>query len=136
MYSRQIWVLLGEFDVEPDVASLAVARSPLRLHASDAPLRNLEIELLLPFRDEIGQRLAQLLPIPAVEVLTPTLRCCALGHVQQQPVALGLEVRATRPLDDLQAAADAPDIVRFAGYHLALGLALCGLQPFTLPLDP
>ena len=37
MYSRQSRVLLGEFEVEPDVTGLAVARAPLGLHASDAP---------------------------------------------------------------------------------------------------
>ena len=78
---QAVWILLGEFDVEPDMASLAVARTPLRFHAADAPLRHFEIKLLLPFRDEVGQRLAQLLPILAVEVLTPTLRFCALGDV-------------------------------------------------------
>src|SRR5437764_11577760 len=45
---RAVRVLLGEFDVEPDVAGFPVTRAPLRLHPADAPAWDRHVENGLP----------------------------------------------------------------------------------------
>src|SRR5690348_6796625 len=94
---ERVRVLLGEFDVEPDVASLPVTGSPLGLHASDAPARDCHAELWLPVRDQLGDGPPKLIAIPPVEEPTFSLCSCAFGDVQEQAVTVDLEVGTAGP---------------------------------------
>ena len=90
----------------------------------------------LPLRDDVGDRRAQLLAIPMVKQLSVGVAVVPAGGVQQQPFAVDLDMGAAGPLDHFQPVAHAPDVVRLAGDHLALGLPLGGLELVALLLDP
>src|SRR4051812_12893989 len=104
-------MLLGEFQVEPDVPRLAVAGAPLGLHAPDAPARNWAANPRLPLGDELRNRLTQLGSLPGAQQLEPGVRVEAGRKVQHQPIAVELDMRPARTLDDLQSVAHAPDVV-------------------------
>src|SRR4051794_18867602 len=100
---QAVGVLLGEFEVEPDVAGFAVARAPLGLHAADAPAGHLPADRLLPLGDEPRDPSAELLALPVLEDLAPTVRAAAFGDVEQESLAVALDVGAAGALDDLEA---------------------------------
>jgi hypothetical protein len=121
-----VGVFLGEFNVEPDVPGFAVAGPPLGLHPADGPTWQLASDDLFPTRDESRDVRAELFALPPLQDLTTRLRCSAGGHVEQQPLAVGLDVGPSRSFDDLESVSDAPDVMRLASDHLALRLAVGG----------
>ena len=94
MYSRQVRVLLGKLEVEPDVSGLAVAGAPLGLHAPDAPALHRPSDLGSHFAMSAGIAVAQLRrgasPEAASAALSVSVPC---RHVEQQPLAVDLDVR-------------------------------------------
>ena len=133
---QAVRVLLRQLQVEPDVAGLTVAGAPLGLHAADAPLRHRHADRGFPLRQDIRDRLSELLPVPTVEEIAPSVGGGAFGHVQQQPVAVDLGVGSAMPLDDLETESGTPDEVRLPSDHLPDRLAFGSLHLLALTLDP
>ena len=80
------------------MTGLAVARAPLGFHAANAPTRDRHAECRLPLADQIRDGPAQLLPVPVVEELAAPVGRRGGRDLQQQPVAVDLQVRPTRTL--------------------------------------
>src|SRR6266849_1479243 len=100
------------------MARLAVARSPLSFHPTEAPPRNSHVNRRFPLGDEVRDSTAQLFPMPAVEQLSSPLSHSALRDVEQEPLPVEFDMGATRPLDNGQAAPESPDVVGLTGDHL------------------
>src|SRR4029453_17078349 len=104
---------------EPNVARLAITGAPLGLHPADTPARNLAVDDGLPLGNHRSYSESELLTLPVLEQLAPGVGVGTFRDVHQEPIAVDLDVRPPGPLDDLQPAAGAPDIVRFTADHLA-----------------
>ena len=68
----------------------------------------------LPLLDQRRDRRSQLGALPVLQQLQPRVRVCALRDVEQQAVAVELDVRPSGSLDDLEPVAHAPDVVGLA----------------------
>src|SRR2546421_370309 len=72
---ERLRVFLRQFDVEPDVTGLAIARTPFRLHSSDAPAQDGDTKSRFPLRDHGWYRTAELIPIPPVQQAATLFGC-------------------------------------------------------------
>src|ERR1035437_8625521 len=105
---KAVGVFFCEFEVEPNVAALAVAGAPLGLHTPDAPLGNGSADDRLPLFDDSGDSAAELFAVPLLQDCQPSLIVDASGHVQEQSLTVDLDMGTTWTLNHPEAVPNAP----------------------------
>ena len=138
MYSRHARRLLRQFQVQPDAPGFGIAASPAGLHFLDAQLGDRHAHLGLPLGEQRRQLLPKLFPVPLAEARPPACpgRCRAARAVPSSCCSRRLTVGRSVVLDHIEPVAPAPEVVAFAGDHLALRLAVLLLECGLLAPDP